>query len=765
MIFNLGELKELKELNVLNVLNNNESTLVTENINDLSVSNLVTFKKITNLDGTNELGLYDAFGNIIARIKNSEYMYYNLQEFDYRIGLDENGNVSLYEDGNTYIKELDLGLNTNNTFLKYEETFFQDSIKYFYINSIPRLNMNLRVLPFLDYSFDRINFVSNINTINDTICIKPNTSIFIIGENENNERRVIKNTLKNKFKYIINKDAEYSLISSNQFDTSIQRFSEFEGSKTIKESIIVKTKDQYTMVSILDYNSLISRVYKYNTYIYDNYIDFNNKGNLIYTSNKGTPNYERFFDFCISDDKIYLIGLNIRPNSSSLDALELIKKTIDINTKVEQVNSYSNYQKDDNFINAINTNSIRFDIFETSIVNSLNNIIDINFRVNESTISDNSIDLIQIYFANDNNYHEVMYLVAKDDYFYLNRYNNYNTSTKLKIKYMSMDSNDVFITLDESGITSTGIALPHIDHFYNNSCISYELDINAQGVPLKDFDTIIDISFSIIPLYNSEDISDKIGLDIIYRTKNSSLIKHEVIVLGYTEFTSFKQSSEMYDPFYKITKNIAFIKFQDNYVIREDLISKYHNLEMFKGSFTNIIKEADNLLPELVLNNNTSITVLKGWLGTNIDDFIKDFKIKYIVEAPTFILKHSHDYGDNLYDITTMDYTLPVQYDFDIKQTQIVPDTVSKYIQTYLNCHFYFTNTNVNNKLNDKINCSLIGNIKNKYNFMDMFFELKTYNILIPEGSTSIPDDSIIIDSNEDTTNEELNLDNFVLIQ
>ena len=45
--------------------------------------------------------------------------------------------------------------------------------------------------------------------------------------------------------------------------------------------------------------------------------------------------------------------------------------------------------------------------------------------------------------------------------------------------------------------------------------------------------------------------------------------------------------------------------------------------------------------------------------------------------------------------------------------------------------------------------------IKNKYNFMDVFFELQTYNIIIPEWSTSIPDDSIIVN--------EILLDNFVL--
>ena len=745
MIKNLGELKELNTLNN-NISNpSTESILVTNNIKDINdsicidVNNLVTFKKIFNADGTTELGLYNG-DTIIARIKNSDFLDYNLQKFDY------NNTNPLYEIGNTYIKELECGLNYENTTIKYEETFFQDSIKYFYSNSIPRLNMNLRVLPFLDYDSERINFINSINTINGTPCIKPNTNIFIIAENENNERVVFKNSLKNKFKYIINKDAEYSLITSNQFDTSIQRFSEFEGSKTVKDSIIVKTKDQYTMVSILDYNSIISRVYKYNTYIYDNYIDFNNKGNLIYTSNKGIPNYERFFDFNITEDTIYLIGLNIRPNNDTFDAIDMFKKTVSRSDKTEKVSSYKNYKKDANFINAISSNMIRFDIFETSIVNSLNNITDINFRVNESN------DLIQIYFSNaENNYIEIVYLIAQDDYFYLNYYKNFTDSEKIKIKTSRCDNNDVFIICGSVTL---------IDHYnYNGTDYtrsSYELDINPAGIPLKDIDNIVDISFSIIPLYDDSYESSNIGLDIIYRTKNSSLTKHEVIVLGYTDYTSFKNTSELYDPFYKITKNIAFIKFQDNYIIREDLISKYHNLDMFKGSFTNIIKEAEDLAPEIVMNNNTKVTILKGWLAVSIDNIPNNFKIKYVVEAPNFILKHSHDYGDNLYDITTMDYTLPVQYDFDVNQTQIVPDALSNYTQTYLNCHFYFTNKNVNNKLNDKINCSLIGNIKNKYNFMDMFFELQTYNVLIPEGSTSIPDDSIVID--------EINLDSFVIV-
>ena len=745
MIKNLGELKELNTLNN-NISNpSTESILVTNNIKDINdsicidVNNLVTFKKIFNADGTTELGLYNG-DTIIARIKNSDFLDYNLQKFDY------NNTNPLYEIGNTYIKELECGLNYENTTIKYEETFFQDSIKYFYSNSIPRLNMNLRVLPFLDYDSERINFINSINTINGTPCIKPNTNIFIIAENENNERVVFKNSLKNKFKYIINKDAEYSLITSNQFDTSIQRFSEFEGSKTVKDSIIVKTKDQYTMVSILDYNSIISRVYKYNTYIYDNYIDFNNKGNLIYTSNKGIPNYERFFDFNITEDTIYLIGLNIRPNNDTFDAIDMFKKTVSRSDKTEKVSSYKNYKKDANFINAISSNMIRFDIFETSIVNSLNNITDINFRVNESN------DLIQIYFSNaENNYIEIVYLIAQDDYFYLNYYKSLTDSEKLKIKTSRCDNNDVFIICGSVTL---------IDHYnYNGTDYtrsSYELDINPAGIPLKDIDNIVDISFSIIPLYDDSYESSNIGLDIIYRTKNSSLTKHEVIVLGYTDYTSFKNTSELYNPFYKITKNIAFIKFQDNYIIREDLISKYHNLDMFKGSFTNIIKEAEDLAPEIVMNNNTKVTILKGWLAVSIDNIPNNFKIKYVVEAPNFILKHSHDYGDNLYDITTMDYTLPVQYDFDVNQTQIVPDALSNYTQTYLNCHFYFTNKNVNNKLNDKINCSLIGNIKNKYNFMDMFFELQTYNVLIPEGSTSIPDDSIVID--------EINLDSFVIV-
>lgn len=745
MIKNLGELKELNTLNN-NISNpSTESILVTNNIKDINdsicidVNNLVTFKKIFNADGTTELGLYNG-DTIIARIKNSDFLDYNLQKFDY------NNTNPLYEIGNTYIKELECGLNYENTTIKYEETFFQDSIKYFYSNSIPRLNMNLRVLPFLDYDSERINFINSINTINGTPCIKPNTNIFIIAENENNERVVFKNSLKNKFKYIINKDAEYSLITSNQFDTSIQRFSEFEGSKTVKDSIIVKTKDQYTMVSILDYNSIISRVYKYNTYIYDNYVDFNNKGNLIYTSNKGIPNYERFFDFNITEDTIYLIGLNIRPNNDTFDAIDMFKKTVSRSDKTEKVSSYKNYKKDANFINAISSNMIRFDIFETSIVNSLNNITDINFRVNESN------DLIQIYFSNaENNYIEIVYLIAQDDYFYLNYYKNFTDSEKIKIKTSRCDNNDVFIICGSVTL---------IDHYnYNGTDYtrsSYELDINPAGIPLKDIDNIVDISFSIIPLYDDSYESSNIGLDIIYRTKNSSLTKHEVIVLGYTDYTSFKNTSELYDPFYKITKNIAFIKFQDNYIIREDLISKYHNLDMFKGSFTNIIKEAEDLAPEIVMNNNTKVTILKGWLAVSIDNIPNNFKIKYVVEAPNFILKHSHDYGDNLYDITTMDYTLPVQYDFDVNQTQIVPDALSNYTQTYLNCHFYFTNKNVNNKLNDKINCSLIGNIKNKYNFMDMFFELQTYNVLIPEGSTSIPDDSIVID--------EINLDSFVIV-
>lgn len=774
MITNLGELKEINQ-NISNITN--ESILVTENINNINISNLVTFKKIYNNDvsGTPELGLYDAFGNIIARIKNI-LTDYTFQPFDYRIGLKPDNNEQLFEVGNLYKQELDLGINTNNTFIKYEETFFQDSIKYYYCNSIPRLNMNLRVLPFLNYDSERINFIKNANVINNTSSIKPNTDIFLILEKDN-DRKVIKNTLKNKFKYIINKDAEYSLISSNQFDTNIQRFSEFEGSKTIKESIIVKTKDNYTMVSILDYKSLMDRVYKYTTSVYDNYIDFDNKGTLIYSK----TNYERFFDFCIEEDKLILIGLNLRPKSDYFDALELIKKTVILSTKVEQVKSYSNYKKDDNYINNLNLKSINYDIMNTiNTLNHLNNIIDINFNINKNALDENiSQDLIQIYF-NTESYHEVLYLVAKDDYFYLNSYFNYNntgisrnyTYEKLKIKYYNLDNNDVFITVfPEEVLTDKGISnFPRIDHYhtkYVNYNIdltrsSYELDINPIAAPLKDFDVIVDISFSIIPLYKEEDYdsydnNDKIALDIIYRTKNSSLIKHEVIVLGYTEFSS-SNIQELYEPFYKITKKVSFIKFQDNYIIREDLINKTMNLEMFKGSFINIIKEADELLEEVVYNTNTSINILKGWLRSNIEDYLNDgYEIKYIVEAPNFIFKHSHDYGNNLYDITTRDYKLPVQYDFDITQTQIVPDTSSNYKQLYLNCHFYFTNANVNNKLNDKINCSLIGNIKNKYNFMDMFFELQTYNVLIPEGSTSIPDDSIIID--------ELTIDNFVILE
>lgn len=785
MITNITNLGELKTINQHLNNNTNESILVTENINNTNISNLVTFKKIYNNDvsGTPELGLYDAFGNIIARIKNSVNDY-TFQPFDYRIGLKPDNTEGLFEIGNVYKKELDLGINTNNTFIKYEETFFQDSIKYYYCNSIPRLNMNLRVLPFLNYSSEKINFISNANIINNTTSIKPNTDIFLILEKDN-DRKVIKNALKNKFKYVINKDAEYSLISSNQFDTSIQRFSEFEGSKTIKESIIVKTKDNsnsnsnYTMVSILDYKSLVDRVYKYNTYIYDNYIDFNNKGTLIYSK----TSYERFFDFCIDDDKIYLIGLNIRPKSDNFDALELIKKTITLSTKVEQILSYNNYKKDDNYINSLNNKSITYDIVNntnnTNIINYLNNIIDINFKVNKNPLDeDNTQDLIQIYF-NAESYHEVLYLIAKDDYFYLNSYFNYTntglsrnyTYEKLKIKYSYCDNNDVFITVfPEEVLTANGISkFPRIDHFYTeykNYSIDltrnyYELDINSSGIPLKDFDVIVDVSFSIIPLYKEEDYDnydnyDKIALDIIYRTKKSSLIKHEVIVLGYTDFI---QSNIIYEPFYKITKKVAFVKFEDNYIIREDLINKNMNLEMFKGTFINIIKEADELLSEVVKYNNTNnINVLNGFLSSNIADYLNDgYEIKYVVEAPNFIFKHSHDYGDNLYDITTRDYKLPVQYDFDINRTQIIPDNISNYKQTYLNCLFYFTNANVNNKLNDKINCSLIGNIKNKYNFMDMFFELQTYNILIPEGSTSIPDDSIIVD--------ELTVDNFVIIE
>ena len=648
--------------------------------------------------------------------------------------------------------------------------------------------MNLRVLPFLNYSNDCINFVKNYNTINNTDCLKPFTDIFIIAEKENTidgtiERKVIKNTIKNKFKNIINKDAEFSLNTLNQFDTTLQRFTKFEGSKTIKESIVVKTKNQYTMVSILDYVSLENRIIKYNTFIYDNYIDINNN-TIIYNS----TSYERFFDFEIDRGIITLIGLNIRPKSDSLDALELIKKVIDTSTSnsTSKVYSYNTFKKDDNYANNIFSNNVTFDISITTNITSLNNIKDINFKTNKNIIDDTiSTDLIQIYFDNNNGYHEVQYLIAENNYFSLKTFFNYNNISlnaayqyeELKIQYMNLDDNNIFLTIFPSEVLSeNGISnYPRIDHFYtsrNNLDISfnrttYDLDINMQGIPLKDFDIITNISFNAIPLYDSDNYEDyenknNICLDIIYTSNNSSLVKHELIILGYTELSSFNDIKELYDPFYKITKKVVFVKFQDNYIIREDLISKKYkdnstSLSMFKGNYNNLIKFADFLVPSVDTNiNNISIDIQKGWLGVNIENLTQEnYTIKYILEAPNFIFKHSHDYGDNLYDLTTKDYKLPVQYNFDIERKEIVPDAITNYKQTYLNCHFYFTNTNVNNKLNDKINCSLIGNIKNKYNFMDVFFELQTYNIIIPEWSTSIPDDSIIVN--------EILLDNFVL--
>ena len=786
MLTNLGTLTALNDLNTKTT----ESILVTEGINDKNLSNLVTFKKIYNEETKSfDFGLYDSFNNIIARIKNNDYLDYNFKPFDFRVGeLQDSslGNLESFDNlpeiGNLYFKELDL----DN--LRYMETFYQDSIKYFYCNSIPRLNMNLRVLPFLNYSNDCINFVKNYNTINNIDCLKPFTDIFIIAEKENNgikERKVIKNTIKNKFKNIINKDAEFSLSTFNQFDTSVQRFTKFEGSKTIKESIIVKTKNQYTMVSILDYASLENRIIKYNTFIYDNYIDINNN-TIIYSS----TSYERFFDFEIEESIITLIGLNIRPKSDSLDALELIKKVIPINDiKNAKVYSYNTFKKDDNYVNNIFSNNITFDITNTINTMSLNNIKDINFKTNKNINDDTiSTDLIQIYFNNNIGYHEVQYLIAEDNYFSLKTFFNYNNTKlnavyqyeELKIQYMNLDDNNVFVTIFPNEVLSDkGISnYPRIDHFYtirNNLNISfdrttYDLDINMPGIPLKEFDIITNISFNVIPLYNSDNSEDfedsgdyenknNICLDIIYTSNNSSLVKHELIVLGYTELSSFNDIKELYDPFYKITKKVVFVKFQDNYIIREDLISKKYtpSLNMFKGSYNNLIKFADFLVPSVDTNiNNISIDIQKGWLGVNIEDLIQEgYTIKYILEAPNFIFKHSHDYGDNLYDLTTQDYKLPVQYNFDIEQKEIVPDTITNYKQMYLNCHFYFTNTNVNNKLNDKINCSLIGNIKNKYNFMDVFFELQTYNMIVPEWSTSEVDDSIIIN--------EISLDNFVL--
>ena len=657
MLTNLGTLTELQNINTIGT-KTTESILVTEGINDKNLSNLVTFKKVYNtITKSFDFGLYDSFNNIIARIKNNNYLDYNLKPFDFRVGeLQDSdlGNLESFDNlpeiGNLYFKELDL----DN--LRYEETFFQDSIKYFYCNSIPRLNMNLRVLPFLNYSNDCINFVKNYNTINNTDCLKPFTDIFIIAEKENTidgtiERKVIKNTIKNKFKNIINKDAEFSLNTLNQFDTTLQRFTKFEGSKTIKESIVVKTKNQYTMVSILDYVSLENRIIKYNTFIYDNYIDINNN-TIIYNS----TSYERFFDFEIDRGIITLIGLNIRPKSDSLDALELIKKVIDTSTSnsTSKVYSYNTFKKDDNYANNIFSNNVTFDISNTTNITSLNNIKDINFKTNKNIIDDTiSTDLIQIYFDNNNGYHEVQYLIAENNYFSLKTFFNYNNISlnaayqyeELKIQYMNLDDNNIFVTVFPSEVLSeNGISnYPRIDHFYtsrNNLDISfnrttYDLDINMQGIPLKDFDIITNISFNAIPLYDSDNYEDyenknNICLDIIYTSNNSSLVKHELIILGYTELSSFNDIKELYDPFYKITKKVVFVKFQDNYIIREDLISKKYkdnstSLSMFKGNYNNLIKFADFLVPSVDTNiNNISIDIQKGWLGVNIENLTQE---------------------------------------------------------------------------------------------------------------------------------------------